>query len=114
VKDGLARFERYFRRKGWFGFQQESTDDTIGSEHIIRDADLQMATRTEGQTTGDRGGRILLEFATAYAITKLLLPIRIMFSVWATPWFAKSVIGRFAGLRKSFRTRQPSRTPGKR
>ena len=29
---------------------------------------------------------------TAYAITKLLLPARIMVSVWATPWFARTMI----------------------
>ncbi len=31
-------------------------------------------------------------FATAYAITKALLPLRLIFSVWATPWFARVAI----------------------
>ena len=30
--------------------------------------------------------------ATAYAITKALLPLRLMFSVWATPGFARLVV----------------------
>ena len=32
-------------------------------------------------------------FATAYAITKALLPVRLIFSVWATPWFARVAVG---------------------
>lgn len=31
-------------------------------------------------------------FATAYAITKALLPVRLVFSVWATPWFARVAV----------------------
>lgn len=51
---------------------------------------------------GEQGSRILIEVATAYAITKVLLPVRIMFSVWATPWFARVFIGRAFGMgRKS-------------
>lgn len=47
---------------------------------------------------GEKGSRILVEVATAYAITKVLLPARIVLSVWGTPWFARAVIGRFYGL----------------
>jgi hypothetical protein len=42
--------------------------------------------------------RILVEVATAYAITKVFLPARILLSVWATPWFARVTVGRFGGL----------------
>lgn len=35
------------------------------------------------------GVRLVVEFATAYAITKALLVPRIMFSLWATPAFAR-------------------------
>jgi len=41
--------------------------------------------------------RILVEVATAYAITKVFLPARIVASVWATPWFARVVVGRVGG-----------------
>jgi hypothetical protein len=40
----------------------------------------------------------LIEVATAYAITKVFLPARILLSVWATPWFARVVIGRVGGI----------------
>lgn len=53
---------------------------------------------------GEKGVRIVLELATAYAVTKVLLPVRIVGSVWLTPWFArwtvlpvKSWVGRFFG-----------------
>lgn len=38
---------------------------------------------------GEKGVRIVVELATAYAITKALLPLRLVGSVWATPWFAR-------------------------
>jgi hypothetical protein len=38
--------------------------------------------------SGEQKYRIVVEVALAYAITKALLPIRILGSVWATPWFA--------------------------
>lgn len=34
----------------------------------------------------------MVEFATAYAVTKALLPVRLVGSVWATPWFARVVV----------------------
>jgi hypothetical protein len=37
--------------------------------------------------------RVLVEVGLAYALTKVLLPVRIVGSVWATPWFA-GVLGR--------------------
>lgn len=43
--------------------------------------------------TERKGARLVVEFATAYTITKALLPVRIATSVWATPWFAKSILG---------------------
>lgn len=42
-------------------------------------------------------------FATAYAITKALLPVRLIFSVSATPWFARVAVGPATnGLRRLF------------
>ncbi|KAH8805771.1 hypothetical protein F5884DRAFT_458196 [Xylogone sp. PMI_703] len=86
ISQGTERFGRYFRRKGWFGFSNEEQ---------------------EGNTSGSRlngnGTRILVEVATAYAITKVLLPARIILSVWATPWFARVFIGKIGGgIKKLF------------
>lgn len=53
----------------------------------------------EGTTKGaSNGTKILVEVATAYAMTKVFLPARILLSVWATPWFARIGVGRFGKL----------------
>lgn len=49
------------------------------------------------------GSKILIEVATAYAITKVLLPVRVLVSVWGTPWFARVVIGSVGGMFRRFR-----------
>jgi len=36
----------------------------------------------------DEKYRVVIEVALAWAVTKALLPVRIVVSVWATPWFA--------------------------
>lgn len=80
VQDGVSRFEKYFKRKGWFGFGQEDNETTN-----IRSTSEEAMERWH---SGDGRYKIVVEVALAYAITKALLPIRIVCSVWATPWFA--------------------------
>ena len=55
-------------------------------------------SRIEGTACGSSAQSLrLLTFegecslAAAYAVTKVLLPIRLIASVWATPWFARVV-----------------------
>lgn len=76
--EGAARFGRWLRKKGWV----EESDVSAVKEHET--------TANSGQGKG-AGVRLVLEFATAYAITKALLPVRLAASVWATPWFARSI-----------------------
>ncbi|KAG0123958.1 hypothetical protein HOY82DRAFT_494641 [Tuber indicum] len=63
VVAGVDMFGKYVRRKGWQRFK------------------------------GDEGARLLFEVATAWAVVKALLPVRIAVSLWATPWFARVVLG---------------------
>ncbi|GJN85637.1 hypothetical protein PLIIFM63780_009206 [Purpureocillium lilacinum] len=88
VQGGVARFERYFSRKGWFGFGKE--DAGAGAE---QDEEAGGKSHTDEVVdkwrSGDRKYEILMEVALAYAVTKALLPLRIIFSVSATPWFAR-------------------------
>jgi hypothetical protein len=114
--EGVERFGRYFSRKGWFGFSRTSQPDTqhsIASEspapttETPTDSQRLHAAIATGNTeaeigeverawsVGENGGRILIEVATAYAVTKVMLPVRILFSVWATPWFARVVLRGF-------------------
>lgn len=92
VRDGTARFERYFTRKGWFGFGrgEDGGGEEAPAKGIQVDGDDAVMSRWEGS---DGKYRIVVEVALAYAITKALLPARIVFSLWATPWFA-GLMGR--------------------
>jgi hypothetical protein len=93
VRSGVRRFERYFRRKGWFGFGTEEgndpTPEAVGAEG--EDTVLQKWESADGKY------KVVVEVALAYAITKALLPVRIMGSLWATPWFA-GVLARVRSL----------------
>ncbi|KIW07271.1 uncharacterized protein PV09_02126 [Verruconis gallopava] len=82
VKEGIEKFGNYFRRKGWLG-DEDSRRDT-------------------GWRYGEGATRVLVEVGAAWALTKALLPLRLIVSVWATPWFARwfvlPIAGRFASL----------------
>lgn len=78
--EGAARFGRWLRKKGWV----DESDVTTVADHEASG----LAPREKERA----GVRLVLEFATAYAITKALLPVRLAASVWATPWFARTVL----------------------
>lgn len=86
LQGGIERYERYFKRKGLFGFGQEDNDYTHVSETTDENAHVEDVVQR--WHNGEQKYKILVEVALAYAITKALLPIRIIGSVWATPWFA--------------------------
>ncbi|WEW56107.1 hypothetical protein PRK78_001542 [Emydomyces testavorans] len=85
VDEGVRKFGKWLRKKGWV--ESDITDEkAIGS--------IERGNTAENLDPNvDRGVRLILEFATAYAITKALLPVRIIVSVWSTPWFARRVLG---------------------
>ncbi|KAK3684999.1 hypothetical protein B0T22DRAFT_537420 [Podospora appendiculata] len=84
VREGVGRFECYFTRKGWFGFgsADESAMPAGG------DADSEDDTVLQRWESSDGKYKFVVEVALAYALTKVLLPLRILASVGATPWFA--------------------------
>ncbi|KAI1615854.1 hypothetical protein EDD36DRAFT_463352 [Exophiala viscosa] len=105
VSDGVERFGRYFRKKGWI-----SESDEVEIEDKAREG---KAGRPEGQKVskwfneGEGGTRLVIEFATAYAIVKALLPVRLFVSVWASPWFARAAVIPFRNITQSiFRPRK--------
>lgn len=75
--EGVARFGRWLKKKGWV---DEADVKTVAAHEATGEKGLERA-----------GVRLVLEFATAYAITKALMPARLAASVWATPWFARTV-----------------------
>ncbi len=50
---------------------------------------------------------VVYRLATAYAITKAILPIRLVFSVWATPWFARMSVIPVTNVFKRVFRRKP-------
>ncbi|KAF4457752.1 hypothetical protein F53441_376 [Fusarium austroafricanum] len=95
VEDGVGRFERYFRRKGWFGFRKN--EDGKVSSTTTTHPESKSEDAVERWHSGDGRYKVVVEIALAYAITKALLPVRIIGSVWATPWFAR-VLMRAKGV----------------
>lgn len=87
VRDGVGRFERYFQRKGWFGFGREEDGEAEGGKAVVPGAQGNEAIMHRWESP-DGKYRIVVEVALAYSITKVLLPVRIVGSLWATPWFA--------------------------
>lgn len=83
---GVERFARYSRKKGWITQQEETeiTDETKRGN--AKDLESQKTALSTSAT------RWVVEFATAYAIVKVLLPLRIVVSVWASPWFARVAV----------------------
>ncbi|KAI6785032.1 mitochondrial seryl-tRNA synthetase [Emericellopsis cladophorae] len=88
VQSGIGRFERYFARKGWFGFSREDLEGASGQ----RGKESQTQEAMDRYESGELKYKILVEIALAYAITKALLPIRIIASASATPWFARILV----------------------
>ena len=118
MREGIERFGKYFGGKGWFGFtrsQDTGGNRTIGEEEGngkdgIQQQRIEQVEDRWGVSEGS--GRILVEVATAYAITKVFLPARILLSVWATPWFARVVVGRIGGgIGKIFGRRKAPKAP---
>ncbi|KAH6611378.1 hypothetical protein Trco_001398 [Trichoderma cornu-damae] len=92
VRGGVRKFEKYFKRKGWFGFGHEDggTSAQLTPDTAVQNAQVEDAVQR--WRDGEQKYKILVEVALAYAITKALLPIRIIGSVWATPWFASILV----------------------
>lgn len=86
VEQSVAKFERYFTRKGWVGFgaEKETQDTQTGKV----DSESRAEEAVQRWHSGDEKYKILVEVGLAYAVTKVFLPLRVIGSVWATPWFA--------------------------
>ncbi|KAK3986305.1 protein family FLILHELTA [Cladorrhinum sp. PSN332] len=85
VKEGAAKMIRYLQKKGLL---RPADGGVVEGPHEV-------AEKWESY----KDYRILVEFAAAYAVTKVLLPVRIAVSLWATPWFA----GVLGGVKRLFR-----------
>ncbi|KAI1640543.1 hypothetical protein F4809DRAFT_395175 [Biscogniauxia mediterranea] len=88
---GLARWERYFRRKGWFGLGEvveEAEENKEEEEEGVEGTTAVVVSRENRE----KGYRIGMQIAAAYAITKMLLVPRIALSLWLTPSLARGFV----------------------
>ncbi|KAI0852314.1 hypothetical protein F5Y00DRAFT_193081 [Daldinia vernicosa] len=139
AEEGLARYMRWFRKKGWFGLGDEADGGKEGEEKLERRLKAEME-KEKGRSGGswfgswrrkgeddvgdismseehvdgagegksakawrkvkdtvtaentEKGYKIGIQIAAAYAITKALLIPRIAISLWATPWLARGFV----------------------
>lgn len=92
VLAGVERFGNYFRKKGWIDAREQKEAKELAEEENTQGAEGKgkrpgRISRWWGR--GEVGTRIVIEFATAYAMVKLFLPIRLVVSAWGAAWFAR-------------------------
>lgn len=107
AKAGVERFGKYLRKKGWISDEDSAAAIEVAAGERAVGEDAKKGRLGKGASKwwgrGEGGVRLAVELATAYALTKLLLPVRIVLSVWATPAFARwtvvPLLGWVGGLR---------------
>ena len=90
VIQGVDKFGRYARKKGWMTAEDERQAET--TVKAGKASWYEKGRISKIWNKGEKSGRWLVEFATAWAVVKALLPLRIMVSVWAAPPFARACI----------------------
>jgi hypothetical protein len=86
ARRGVEKWARYARRKGWLRDDDGPTRAGEDAETSVSRAAAEAAVG--GSTSAQRRWRVVLELASAWAVVKVLMPVRIVGCVWATPWFA--------------------------
>ena len=97
---GVELFGRYFRRKGWISDEAEreaEREAKRGKGNEVEEGGKKKRRRwrdTAGKWfgRGEVGTRVVMEFATAWAIVKLFIPLRLTISVWWAESFARTVV----------------------
>lgn len=90
VSAGVEKFGRYARRKGWISEKDEERVEEQTKRGNAKEIEERKISKVFNR--GEETTRWIVEFATAYAIVKALIPLRIVVSVWASPWFARWTI----------------------
>ena len=102
VVAGVEKFGNYFRRKGWIdpGDKREAAKLVQGrnAEKVEKGNGRGRISKWWGR--GETGTRLVVEFATAYALVKALLPFRLFISVWGAAWFARWTVVPFTNMIK--------------
>jgi len=89
LNEAVQRFGKWMAKKGWVDSKDVETAKTVSNPSSSENSPDSPQVISQQQ----KGVQLVLQFATAYVITKALLPIRVVASVWATPWFARVLLG---------------------
>ena len=98
ASDGVAKFGNWFKKKGWLAKVQRDEEGKIQGDYWARMGDarfrvvLEWVTPLRKQDQKEKYANKMDRLATAYAITKVLLPVRLGLCFYATPWFARTFI----------------------
>lgn len=110
VIDGVERFGKYFKKKGWIKAGEE-----LEAEREVKEGrnatDVKQGKGLRWWNRGESGVRWVVEFATAYAVVKALMPLRIVVSVWGAPWFARWTVIPLGNSLKRILVRTKSPAP---
>lgn len=126
---GTQKLGAYARRKGWVTEAQEKKAEGLAQAGRAEDVEYgqngrlkstwrswrrSRETNSENRPlkarlgtmlgTTENATRLLVEFSTAYAIVKVLFPVRIIASAWATPWFARCTVMPITNLARRILT----------
>ena len=99
----MEKFGNYFRSKGWVDSEDQAVATQLaqaGRADMLENKKNNKSFISRWWDRGETGTRLVVEFATAYAMVKLLLPLRLVVSVWGTPMFAKWTVVPFNNLVK--------------
>ena len=89
VVEGVEKIGRWFRKRGWI---EEKEEARVEEETKAGRAKQVQRKVSRFWNTGEDAGRLLVEGATAYAIVKLLFPLRIALSAWWAPAAARGTV----------------------
>ncbi|KAF2673330.1 hypothetical protein BT63DRAFT_451367 [Microthyrium microscopicum] len=89
VKAGVEKWGKYFRRKGWVeGNPEKPAVSTMKAGDVAKGAEMDV----DAVKNKSGGWKVVVEVATAWAVVKAILPVRVVGSVWLTPWFARAAV----------------------
>ncbi|KAI9791645.1 MAG: hypothetical protein M1816_003731 [Peltula sp. TS41687] len=79
--ESVKKMDRWLRKRGWIGNADDDNNKPRRKRWWNR------------WGKGHDGVRWAVELGAAWAVTKALLPVRILVSLWLTPAFARGVVG---------------------
>ncbi|EXJ60926.1 hypothetical protein A1O7_05079 [Cladophialophora yegresii CBS 114405] len=109
IAAGVEKFGRYFRKKGWITEKQETRVEGETRQGNAAHIEKQN-TASKWFDRGEAATRWVVELATAYAIVKLFLPVRIFKCYKEGCWMDKTSVSKMRKLGAAHRSFEPPRS----